>query len=203
MQNLDHVFSRVRAWDAMKPDDAFTAARMRSLAQLARPTVHDLRGTLGSMTMHLDLLASVLADQADEPARERSRRYLEVLRQECRRLQLSAEAFLDLASLARETGEVDVASLVGRVIDAVRPLANARRVRLELGECEPEACDVPDRESSRQRLLDALLDVLAAAPPGSIVRMELVPAQLRVRMAIDDAAPIDVPLLASAEPGDA
>jgi hypothetical protein len=36
-----------------------------------------------------------------------------------------------------------------------------------------------------------------------VVRMELVPAQLHVRMAIDDAAPIHVPLLASAEPGDA
>jgi len=186
----------------MKPDDAFTAARMRSLAQLARPTVHDLRGTLSSMTMHLDLLASALADHGDE-ARERGRRYIDVLRQECVRLQRSAEAFLDLASSAGEAGEVDVGALVSRVVDAVRPLASAHRVRLELAPCTANVCDLPERESSRQRLLDALFDVLAAAPPGSVVRMELVPAELGVRMTIDGAAPVHVSLLAPAEPGDA
>jgi hypothetical protein len=89
------------------------------------------------------------------------------------------------------------------VVDAVRPLAAGRRVRLELGECAPQACELPDREASRQRLLDAVLERLATAPAGSVVRLDLVPASRGVRVAVADGAPVQVGLVASAEPGDA
>jgi signal transduction histidine kinase len=197
------VFLRVRASAVTNPDDASTAARMRALAQLARPTAHELRGTLSSMTLHLQLLANALNEQGEQAFRARSERYLAVVRDECGRLQRIAEAFLDLVALPGNGGEVDLADVVRSVVDAVRPLAAGRRVRLELGECAPQACELPDREASRQRLLDAVLERLATAPAGSVVRLDLLPASRSVSVAVADAAPVHVGLLASAERGDA
>jgi signal transduction histidine kinase len=125
------------------------------------------------------------------------------VRRECGRLQRIAEAFLDLAALPGGTGGVDLAALVGSVLDAVRPLAVARRVRLELGACAPRTCEVPDREAPRQRLLEAVLDVLATAPGGSLVRVDLLPAEQRVSVTVDDGAPMQVSLLGSPEAGNA
>jgi signal transduction histidine kinase len=196
------VFLRVLASAVTNSDDASTAARMRSLAQLARPTIHELRGALSSMTMHLELIASALDGQDEASSRARLAGYLAVVRGECGRLQRIAEAFVGLAALPGETGVVDLAALVGGVLDAVRPLAVARRVRLELGACAPQTCEVPDREAPRQRLLEAVLDVLGTAPGGSLVRVDLLPAAQRVSVAVDDEARVQVALLGP-EVGDA
>src|SRR4029077_6328628 len=160
------------------------------LAQLARPTAHELRGTLSSMTMHLQLLANALHEQGEQASRARSERYLEVVRDECGRLQRIAEAFLDLAALPGDGGAVDLAAVVRSVIDAVRPLAASRRVRLELRARAPQACGLPDREASRQRLLDAVLGLLATAPAGSVVRLDPLPASRSVSVAVADGAPV-------------
>src|SRR5262249_60533919 len=107
----------------MSLDDAFTAARMRSLVCLARPTAHELRGALNAMQMHLALLSGVLDEPPDAPTIERRRRYLDVVGDECRRLQGVVSAFLDLVAPPDRTGETDPASLVAGIVDAVRPLA--------------------------------------------------------------------------------
>jgi signal transduction histidine kinase len=187
----------------MNPDDASVAARMRALAQLARPTAHELRGKLGSVSMHLELLANVLSEQDEQSGRARGERHLAVVRDECGRLQRIAEAFLDLAALPGGRQRIDLAALVRSVIDAVRPLAASRRVRLELGDCAPETCELPDREASRQRLLEAILEGLAIAPAGSVVRLDLVPESRSVSLVVAGASPIHVALLSPAEPCDA
>jgi len=155
------------------------------------------------MTMHLELLAGVLDQEDGASARTHGQRYLAVLREECRRLQRVADAFLALAALPGGTGETDLAALVAGVVDAVRPLALGRRVRLELTECAPLLHELADREASRQRLLDAVLDAINRARVGAVVRLDLVPAGHRVRVAVGDGVPIDLPLLVSQEPGDA
>jgi signal transduction histidine kinase len=155
------------------------------------------------MTMHLELLANALTEQDEQSARTRGQRYLAVVRDECGRLQRIAEAFLDLAALPGGRQEVDLAALVRSVTDAVRPLAAGRRVRLELGECAPQTCELPDREASRQRLLDAVMELLATAPAGSVVRLDLVPASRGVSVVVADTTPVHVALLASAEGDDA
>jgi len=151
------------------------------------------------MTMYLELIAGTLDGQDQASARERLARYLAVVRGECGRVQRIAEAFVDLAALPGGTGAVDLAAVVGSVVDAVRPLAVTRRVRLELGACAPQTCEVCDREAARQRLLEGVLEVLATAPGGSLVRVDLLPAEQRVSVTVDDGAPVKVALLGPEE----
>src|SRR5262249_6620554 len=103
----------------MSSDDAFTAARMRSLVCLVRPTSHELRGALNAMQMHLELLSGALDEPPDPQTVERRRRYLDVIGDECRRLHLVVSAFLDLVAPPERAGGTDPASLVSGIVDAV------------------------------------------------------------------------------------
>jgi signal transduction histidine kinase len=182
----------------MLHDDVLAIARMRSLARLARPTAHELHGALSALYIHLELLAGAL-DSDDTAVRERRQRHLEVVREECRRLQRIVDAFLTLAALPDGAAELDLGVLVNAVVEAVRPLAAARRVRLEAPAWAPGGCTGPQAEGCRQRLLDVLLDALVAAPPGSTVHVDPVPDGRSVRVQGADGACVDVTLPAPEE----
>ena len=178
----------------MPPDDPIIAARMRALAQLARPTTHELRGALSAMLIHLELLAGAL-DDADAPLRERCQRYLEVLREECARLQRVADGFVRLAALPAGPKDTDLGALVASVLDAARPVAVARRVRLQGGPYPTILRLLPEPETCRQHLLDAILDALAAAPPGSAVNIALETDGLRASVQVEAGASVEIALL--------
>jgi signal transduction histidine kinase len=187
----------------MLADDAVPSARMRSLTRLARPTAHEVRGALSALHIHLELLASALG--ADESAlRERGARYLGVLKDECARLQRLTEAFLALAALPDAPADGDTATLVAGVVEAVRPLATTRRVRMEATPVAPKPCPGPVLEVGRQRLLDVLIEAITVAVPGSAVHVDPAPGgggHVQVRSA--DGACVDVPLLAEEGRADA
>src|SRR5262245_48705384 len=198
MQNLPVVGSEwppVATPPYMSTADALSSARMRSLARLARPTAHEVRGALSALHIHLELLAGALG--TDETAlRERGTRYLGVLKDECARLQRLMEAFLALAALPDAAADGDTATLVAGVVDAVRPLATTRRVRMEATPVAPKPCAGPALEAGRQRLLEALIEAIAVAVPGSAVHVEPAPGGGSVRVRGADGASVDVPLLA-------
>jgi signal transduction histidine kinase len=186
----------------MSAIDAATAARMRSLARLARPTAHELRGASNTLAIHLELLAGALEESPDADARRRSARYLAVLREENRRLLGMANAFLEIAALpGGPPGEVDLAALVSSVVRAVRPLATERRVQLESTDVAPIRRLVPDQEGCRQRLLDAALDALGEAPPGATVQVGLCPDGVHASVSVEGGAAAEtlVPLAPAPE----
>jgi signal transduction histidine kinase len=180
----------------MPHDDAVTAARMRSLARLARPTAHELRGALNTVQLQVEVLA---ASPGDVPGR--SQRCLDAIRAECKRVERIAEAFLALADLPSSSGETDVGGLVGGVIEAVRPLAATRRVRIDSPPCTPWPCYLTEPEGCRQRLLDALTDAIAGAPAGATVAVELAPDWRWARVCDTQGARVDVQLLDPAGEG--
>lgn len=183
----------------MLHNDAVSTARMRSLARLARPTAHEVRGALSTLHIHLELLAGVL-DTDDAAVRERRARHLAVLKEECGRLQRVTDAFLALAALPDASADTDVAALVAGIVDAVRPLAIARRVRLESTPVAPWQCAGAELEVWRQGLLDVLVEMLATATSGSTVRVDPAPGgrSVRVQGAAGDC--VDVPLPALLDP---
>ena len=135
--------------------DPLVLARMRSLARLAPSTVHEVRGALSAMQIHVELLAAPCA--GENPAdRARRERYLAVLREQCARLQRLTIAYLDLATLPGDPGGGDAAALVTGVVAAAEPLAAARKVRLESGESARVPARVRPGELRRQELLEAV-----------------------------------------------
>jgi signal transduction histidine kinase len=186
----------------MPKDDAMTAARMRSLARLAAPTAHELRGALSALHLHLELLGGAL-DADDTAARERRQRYLRVLRAESGRLHRVTEAFLALAALPAGPADTDLAALVDGVVEAARPLATACRVRLEASYPGPVRVTVPEPEACRQRLLEVLLPALTEAPRGSSLCVDLAPDGRRATIAVEGAPRADVTLLGADEGADA
>ncbi len=184
----------------MVQDDDVSTARMRSLAQLARPTAHEVRGALSAMLIHLELLSTAL-DTEDATVRERRARHLTVLRDACGRLERVTDAFLALAALP--DASPDAATLVAGVVEAARPLAVARHVRLEATPLAPGSDAGSGLEPCRQRLLDALLGTLAAAAAGSTVRVEPGPTLGSVRVLGADGIHVDVPLPAAGNRDDA
>lgn len=180
----------------MLHNDAVSTARMRSLARLARPTAHEVRGALSTLHIHLELLAGVL-DTDDAAVRERRERHLAVLKEECGRLQRVTDAFLALAALPDASADTDVAALVAGIVDAVRPLAIARRVRLESTPVAPWQCAGAELEVWRQGLLDVLVEMLATATSGSTVRVDPAPGgrSVRVQGAAGDCVDVLLPAL--------
>ena len=139
---------------------------MRSLARLARPTAHEVRGALSAIHIKLELLGGTLA--ADEEA---ARQHLAGLKEQCKRIQHLTDAFLTLAALPDAPADADAGTLVAQVVDAVRPLAAASRVALESAPVPPQRCAGAGIESCTQRLLDVLIEALAGATAGSTIHV--------------------------------
>jgi signal transduction histidine kinase len=162
-------------------DENVCAARMRSLARLARPTAHEVRGALSAIYIKLELLGGTLA--ADEAA---ARRHLAGLKEQCTRIQRLTDAFLTLAALPDAPADADAGTMVALVVDAVRPLAAASRVALESTPVASQPCSGPGIEACRQRLLDVLIEALASATAGSAIHVGPVASGGAVR--VRDAA---------------
>jgi len=177
----------------MRHDDTVLCARMRTLARLARPTAHEVRGALNALTMHLELLAGSLG--ADEGAiRERQARHLGVVKEQCARIQHLTDAFLALATLPDAPDDADTADTVAGAIEAVRPLASTRRVQLEATPVASAKCAGAGLERWRQRLLDAMLEAVAVADSGSAVHVEAAPGGQGIRVRSASGHSADVPL---------
>ena len=140
---------------------------MRSLARLARPTAHEVRGALSAIHIKLELLGGTLA--ADDEA---ARPHLAGLKEQCKRIRHLTDAFLTLAALPDDApADADAGTLVAQVVDAVRPLAAASRVALESAPVAPQLCAGAGIEACRQRLLDVLIEALAGATAGSTIHV--------------------------------
>jgi signal transduction histidine kinase len=149
----------------MPLDDGTSSARMRSLARLARPTAHEVRGALSAIHIKLELLGGLEGDEST------TRRHLAGLKEQCTRIQRATDAFLSLATLSDTPADADAGTLVAQVVDAVRPLAAASRVALESTPVAPQLCAGAGIEACRQRLLDVIIEALAGATAGSVIHV--------------------------------
>ena len=173
----------------MSFDENVGTARMRTLARLARPTAHEVRGALSAINIKLELLGSALA--ADEAA---VRQHLPGLKEQCRRIERLTDAFLTLAALPEAPADADAGTVVSVVVEAVRPLAAVSRVALESVPIAPQLCSGPGIEACRQRLLDVLIEAVANATAGSVIHVDPVAGGGAVRVRDAAGACTDVAL---------
>ena len=159
----------------MTAPSAFDVARLRGLVQLAAPTAHDIRGHCGTVAVHLELLATGLAD-LPESERDRCSAHVAVIQREMRDLLAAAEGFLAMVAPADRASEFDLAALVAETTQALRPFVKQHRLQLEVARPSLPVPLIAVRERVRQAILEVLLPVLGAAPPGSRVAVALAPA---------------------------
>jgi len=179
----------------MTAPSSFDVARLRGLVQLAAPTAHDLRGCCGTVAVHLELLATGLADL---PASERDRcsSHVAVIQREMRDLLAAAEAFLAMVAPADQTSQFDLAALVAETAHALRPFVKQRRLELAVARPSLPVPVTADRERLRQDILELLLPILGASPPSSRVSVALAAAVDGGILTVDrpDAGPLVVSL---------
>src|SRR5262249_9190394 len=136
-------------FEFMRHDDTVLCARMRTLARLARPTAHEVRGALNALTMHLELLTGSLG--ADEGAiRERQARHLAVVEEEWRSHQHPPDGFPPLAQVPDGAEDAGTADPVASAIEAVGPLATNRHVELKATPVASAKCAGAGLERWRQ-----------------------------------------------------
>lgn len=149
---------------------------------------HELKTPLTSISGYAETL---LSDRPDEAT---SRRFLETILSNARRMQRLVDDQLDLSRI--ESGhwqprwaEVDVAAAVREAWATCADRAGARGVTLE-SRIEPAATRIrADADALRQVLVNLLDNAVRYSPDGSTIRCTVVPAGAGVELSVADTGP--------------
>lgn len=150
---------------------AVAAERLAQLGTLTGGLAHEIKNPLSSINLNVQLLeedlqqvgAGMPAAPAVDEQLARTRRRVEALGREIRRLRDILDDFLKFAGRLRlDKSEVDVNALVAEMADFYGPQADAAKVRLrtELG-AQPPTC-AADAKLLKQALLNLMLNATKA-----------------------------------------
>lgn len=138
--------------------------RFMGLGTLSAGLHHEIKNPLSALSLHVQLLEERLEGTADDEVAEN----LGVIKTEVTRILRVLENFRDYASLDQLNAvETDIAELVKRTVDLMRPKAEQQNVRIELG--LPSGGDsrtIADSARLEQVLLNLVLNSLAEMPSG-------------------------------------
>ncbi len=160
--------------------------------------VHDLRSPLTVITGYLQLLE--FSASALPPS---NRRYLASIRDACTRMIALISDILDVSkleagklTLARE--RLDLAALVGEIVDRMRPVADQQQVALGFRAGAPTAVDA-DAGRLEQVVMNLLSNALKFTPPGGRIAVEVWEDGGAAHVAVVDSGPgippAEMPLL--------
>jgi len=141
--------------------------KLVELSRLAGGLAHEIRNPLSTVNLNLQLLEEDLAASACDPeALRRSRRRLDRLRGEVRRLSDVLDDFLRFARMPRpRRRRQDVNALVEEVVSFTRPEARQRNVALLTSFGPLPSCAV-DADLLKQAVLNLLINAQQAMPDG-------------------------------------
>lgn len=161
-------------------------ARLR--ADFVSGVTHDLRTPLAQIRLWAETL--LLGRERGDGER---RRGLMVIAREAERLGHQIESVLLFAHAGRRGAAldrelVDLGELAESTVAGFRPLADSRRVRIELA-LEPGIVAEADRNALRQVLLDLLDNALKYGPPGQTLTVGAAGSNGRARLWVADQGP--------------
>jgi signal transduction histidine kinase len=156
-------------------------SRRRFLANVS----HELRTPLQQILMFVQLLR--LGRTRTEEERERS---LEIIERETHRLIALSNSVLAAAKpeMQLTSGPVDVANVVKTAADFFTPLAEARKMRIELDVAEPSIAR-GDPGAVRQILINVLDNAAKYGPLGQTITIGVRGEGKVVRLWVDDCGP--------------
>jgi signal transduction histidine kinase len=171
----------IAGFASLRSEVRLVRSRERFLANVS----HELRTPLQQILMFVQLLR--LGKTRSEAERERS---LEIVERETHRLIALSNAVLAATKpeLKLQSGPVDVAHVVQTAADFFGPLADARKMRIDLDMVEP-ATARGDPGAIRQILINVLDNAAKYGPPGQTILMGVRDDGKKVRIWVDDSGP--------------
>ncbi len=191
----------------MAADDDSAPVRAETYAEFAALVgglAHEIRNPLSTIRLNMELLAEdFAAEEPDSPTRHRDRRArakIDLVRQECDRLQKLLGDFLDFArqeTLTLEPGNLNTE--LEQLLDFFAPRAREGGVEL-VRYLDPALPAVRiDRETFRSAVLNLLLNAVQAMDGGGQLVVRTRPSGLGVLLELIDTGPgMDADTLAKA-----
>jgi len=191
----------------MVSDDDSARERAETYAEfvaLVGGLAHEIRNPLSTIRLNMELLAEdFAADDPESPTRNRDRRArakIDLVRQECDRLQKLLGDFLDFArqeSLTLEPGSLNTE--IEQLLDFFAPRAREAGVEI-VRYLDPELPAVRlDRETFRSAVLNLLINAVQAMEDGGQLVVRTRAAGLGVMLELIDTGPgMDAETLAKA-----
>jgi signal transduction histidine kinase len=181
----------------MAPDDESARSRAETYAEFAALVgglAHEIRNPLSTIRLNMELLAEdFAAEDPESPTKHRDRRArakIELVRQECDRLQKLLGDFLDFArqeSLTLEPGSLNTE--LDQLLDFFAPRAVEAAVDI-VRYLDPELPAVRiDRETFRSAVLNLLLNAVQAMDGGGQLVVRTRPSGLGVVLELIDTGP--------------
>jgi len=188
----------------MASGDEISRSRAETYAEFAAlvgALAHEIRNPLSTIRLNMELLAEDFEQtDPDSPTKHRDRRArakIDLVRQECDRLQKLLGDFLDFArqeTLVLEPGNLNVE--ISQLLDFYAPQARDARVDI-VRYLDPELPAVRlDRETLRSAILNLLINAVQAMEGGGQLVVRTRPAGLGVLLElIDTGAGMDAETL--------
>jgi signal transduction histidine kinase len=181
----------------MSSGDDLSRSRAETYAEFAAlvgALAHEIRNPLSTIRLNMELLAEDFEQtDADSPTKHRDRRAkakIELVRQECDRLQKLLGDFLDFArqeTLVLEPGSLNVE--ISQLLDFFAPKARDANVEI-VRYLDPELPTVRlDRETLRSAVLNLLINAVQAMEGGGQLVVRTRPAGLGVLLELIDTGP--------------
>jgi len=171
----------IAGFASLRSELRLVSSRQRFLANVS----HELRTPLQQILMFVQLLR--LGRTRTEAERDRS---LEIIERETHRLIALSNSVLAAtkAGLQLRSAPVDVANVVQTSADFFAPLADARKMRIELDVTGP-AIARGDPGAIRQILINVLDNAAKYGPTGQTITIGVRTEDKTVRLWVDDAGP--------------
>jgi len=175
------VVLAIAGFASLRSEVRLVTSRERFLANVS----HELRTPLQQILMFVQLLRLGKIRSAAE--RERS---LEIVERETNRLIALSNSVLAAAKpeLQLKSGPVDVANVAFAAADFFTPMADARKMRLEL-DVQTPAIARGDPGAIRQILINVLDNAAKYGPQGQTITIGVHSEEKRVRLWVDDSGP--------------
>jgi two-component system sensor histidine kinase HydH len=142
------------------------ADQYAEIVRLAGGLAHEIKNPLSTIRLNMELLSEELRD-SESPRDRRAMKKIELVQQECQRLQVLLDNFLSFARAHRLRPQpCDLNAEVRRVLDFYRPKAAEAKIEV----IDYLAGDLPtvllDAEAFRGALLNLILNAEQAMPDG-------------------------------------
>jgi len=171
----------IAGFASLRSEMRLVTSRQRFLANVS----HELRTPLQQILMFVQLLR--LGRTRTDSERDRS---LEIIERETHRLIALSNSVLaaNKAELQLRSAPVDIANVVQTSADFFAPLADARKMKIELDVSEP-AIARGDPAAIRQILINVLDNAAKYGPIGQTITIGVRTEEKTVRLWVDDAGP--------------